>query len=287
MNPNDIYKFTAIGRPVDPTYRTNRIILILTPIAALVAGVLAFMNNNELLPALGTAVLVAIGTFLTWALAREIDPDHEWSAFVSTALYWLGMLLLGQPTIALLALALMMISMRIVSRIVGPAAKIGDSVMMLVLIGLVAFVDVWVLALVGVAALLMDGLMSNPVRRHLLFALLGLAIVGAKLLLQDVGQPAALDAPYLLGVIVIGIAYSATILATRSLECGCDLPDYDLDVRRVRAAMVLALLVGIVAAVWGGNQGVLQLLPLWAGMLGTALYRLPLTIGAFQAVRRP
>ena len=69
----------TLGRKVDPGYKTNRIILIMTITLLLGRGLLT--NDWR-----GSLVFSA-GFFLTWALAREIDPLHEKSAFVAAFIY--------------------------------------------------------------------------------------------------------------------------------------------------------------------------------------------------------
>ncbi|MEN1762253.1 hypothetical protein [Anoxynatronum sibiricum] len=69
----------TLGRKVDPGYQSNRIILIMTITLLLGRGLLA--NDWR-----GSLVFSA-GFFLTWALAREIDPLHEKSAFVAAFMY--------------------------------------------------------------------------------------------------------------------------------------------------------------------------------------------------------
>jgi len=69
----------TLGRKVDPSYKTNRIILIMTITLLIARGL--FTNDWR-----GSLVFSA-GFFLTWALAREIDPLHEKSAFVAAFIY--------------------------------------------------------------------------------------------------------------------------------------------------------------------------------------------------------
>lgn len=69
----------TLGRKVDPRYKTNLIILIMTITLLIVRGL--FTNDWR-----GSLVFSA-GFFLTWALARELDPLHDRSAFVAAFIY--------------------------------------------------------------------------------------------------------------------------------------------------------------------------------------------------------
>ncbi len=71
--------YFTLARKVDPRYKTNLLILIMTIILLLVRGLI----TNDW----GGSVSFSIGFFLSWALAREIDPLHEKSAFVVAFIY--------------------------------------------------------------------------------------------------------------------------------------------------------------------------------------------------------
>lgn len=287
-----MYEMTALGRPIDPRHFTNLLILILTPLVGGVAGGFALASGFELGMAARIGLSAGIITILTWILARETDHDHPWSAFLSVALALIAfyliqrnMLLQENPRLldtAVLTLFFSVAILRIVSRIVGPPTQVIDSVVLLIATAAVAFFGIWVTAFAGVLAFLLDGVMSKPARRNLLFALLAVVVIVARMIIRDIGEPGALTLPYLLVVVAVSAAYGTTILATRQMRVGCDLEGHELDVRRVRASMLLGLVIAVIAALWEGNAGVLKMMPLWAALLGTAVYRLPATVLQFR-----
>ena len=69
----------TLARKVDPRYKTNLTILIMTITLLIARG----LFTGEM----GGSLVFAGGFFLTWALAREIDPLHDQSAFVAAAVY--------------------------------------------------------------------------------------------------------------------------------------------------------------------------------------------------------
>jgi len=288
-----MYDVTALGRPFDPRDVTNLIILILTPVIGGIAGGFMLASGYSLGLAARVGASAAIVTILTWIIARETDIDHPWSAFLSVVLALIGFYLIQRNLLggeeprlldtAVLSLFLATMAMRLVSRIVGPPAQLADSVMVLLLIVAVAFLGTWVVAIAGVLALLLDGILSKPNRRNLIFAALGVVVIAARIIILEVGEPGNLTLPYLAVIAVITVLYGATILATRELRMRCDVQGYELDVRRVRASMLLGLVVALIASIWDGNAGVLKTLPLWAALLGSAVYSLPLTILQFRS----
>ena len=278
MASSNFYKHSYIGRPVDPRYRTNLIVSILAPLSAVIAFVLAvFLWDRGIGDSLLAAFFTLMTTFITWAIARELDPDHDWSAFVGVAIALVAMFVYRAPAVALIALGVMNLLLRVVNRTVGPPIKMGDSVVVLLGIIVVAFTPNWVVAFIGVAAFLLDALMSNPNRRHLAFAGVGLIVAILRVVIQDFPETGGLSGINILMIAVISIAFFMTILATRKVTAPCDLEGHTLDVKRVRGAMMLGLVGTLIVALWSGDTGFVWMLPLWSAMLGIALYRLPVT----------
>ncbi|MFW6084190.1 MAG: hypothetical protein ACODAA_03160, partial [Gemmatimonadota bacterium] len=76
-SPERTSRLTSIGRSIDPSYPTNRAVLLLLPVAATVAGILAASRGAGLREMLLQAGGGALAAFGAWAVAREIAPDDE------------------------------------------------------------------------------------------------------------------------------------------------------------------------------------------------------------------
>jgi hypothetical protein len=277
MNLKEIKIKSTLGRPLDPSYRTNLIVLIITPILAIISGVYVFMSDSEFMTALQAAFWMALAVFEAWALAREIDPDNDWSAFVAVALIVIAMFVLNFPAFSIIALFVSTMALRLTNRIVGPPATRSDSVLVLILVLIAAFFDSWLIGLIAAGGFLLDATMSEPNRRHLAFAGGAVAIVVVRGIIS-LGTIGNLSTNYIIAMVVVGIFYILTILANRSATVGTDIQGYPVDIRRFRAAMILALIAVIILALWRGDIGVIAMLPLWCAMLGISIYRLPITI---------
>lgn len=106
---------TALGRPVDLRYPTNRAIAAIMTAAFLVIG---------LLTTWATGLTVAVSLFLSWALGRELDPDHNASAFAGVALTAVALTRYQNPSLALCGLFLL--SIRAVNNTTGLRPKPTD-----------------------------------------------------------------------------------------------------------------------------------------------------------------
>lgn len=274
---NEKVSQSALGRPLDPNYLTNRIILIITPTFGILAGAYTLFTTWDLWLAVQAGFWLSGATFGSWALSREIDHDNDWSAFLAVAFVVIASIVYNFPPIAVLALALMLQSSRMVSRIVGIPATKPEAAVILIVAGLALFFDTWLIALVAVAAFIMDATLINPSRFQWGFAVAALVLLIIRAIM-GIGEASTLSSPYLICLIVLSIGFALTIISTRKMRVGCDIPSYSLDVKRIRAAMSLGLLTALIAALWAGDAGIIGLLPLWSAIAATILYRIPITI---------
>jgi hypothetical protein len=74
---------TVLGRtPIDPSCPTNRAIAVLTTVVAIAGAILRLLKGTTPLESVLWGIEAGLAVFLTWALGRELDPDHDLSAFV-------------------------------------------------------------------------------------------------------------------------------------------------------------------------------------------------------------
>jgi hypothetical protein len=278
MNPQQ--RQSALGRPLDPSYFTNRLILIISPIFGVLAGAYSLFTTGDLWQAVQAGFWMAASSFGAWAISREIDHDNDWSAFLAVAFSVIASFYYEFPVLAAFALGLCLLSSRMVSRIVGMPATLSESLVILVVAALALFFDIWLVALVALAAFMMDASLSNPIRHQWGFALAVVALLILRAIM-GIGEASSLSSPYLIVLIILSISFALTIISTRKMRVGCDIPTYTLDVKRIRAAMSLGLLTALIVALWGGDAGMIATLPLWSVLAATVIYRLPVTIREF------
>ena len=87
-----IRRLTTVGRAIDLSYPTNRAIAIVTGVV-MVGGTLSqLLSEGGWGQSLVSGANAGLSVFLTWALCRELDPDHAVSAFVAVGLALIGLL---------------------------------------------------------------------------------------------------------------------------------------------------------------------------------------------------
>lgn len=244
MNGRRLYRYTSIARPLDPSLATNRAVLILTSLAAVLGAAVNW--GDGFAAALQAAAWFALIVFGSWALARELDPDDNPAAFISLAAGLLVALAVDVPGVLVIFVTLGLA--RIVNRTTGLAARKGDSVVLALLSILVIYGSASPLyGLVAGLAFILDGSLKEPLRHQWLF---GLVCIGATIVYMvdhDVG-PAQLGPPDSLfgwlGLLAL-LVFALNTLLTRKVHARADVNRRRLDVNRVRGGMAVGLLAGL------------------------------------------
>lgn len=113
----------TLGRKIELRHLPNLIIVILTLVTATIGRIL----TGEILSGLS----IGGGVFLTWALSRELDPKHDYSAFVAAAISLF--LLFSYDTIQFLVVAWILLLLRMTNGISGKKVTLFDIVSVLAL----------------------------------------------------------------------------------------------------------------------------------------------------------
>ena len=266
--------FTSLGRiPIDPRYPTNLAIGALSLVVTIAGTLWRLLSGLALLESALWGIGAGLVVFLTWALGREIDPDHDLSAFVGAGLVLIALLFLDIP--ALLVVLWLLTVLRIVNRTVGLPAKPLDSLAVFGLGAWLTWQGYWMVGLITAAAFLLDGLLSPPLRYHLFAS--GLTLVITVILSVFQGGMAMEGGPTLpvaVSSVAMACLFLVVIVTTGKVEAVGDATGTVLNPRRVQAAQVLALVTALLFAWWDGASGLVAMLPLWAAIVGVGLYRL-------------
>lgn len=248
MNQQRIYKYTAIGRPLDPNWPSNKAVLILLPLAALAGLGLALIAGAGAWPALHRAVIFALAVFGCWALARELLPDDHSVAFVSMALGFLAAMAFLTPGLLVLFTTIGLV--RVLNRSSGLTARTSDSMLvtLLVIWTVYATPSPWFGA-VAALAFFLDGVLRKPCKRQWLFAL----ICGGSMVVYIVDHDVTWWPLFVPDTLLKWLAVLASVLfflhlmLLKRVDFRDDLKHEPLDRARVKAGMV----VGILATLQG------------------------------------
>lgn len=118
----------TLGRKIDLRYKPNLIIVL----ASLLVAAVGWLMSGEFL----SGIYLGGGFFLTWALSRELDPAHDYSAFIAAALS-LSMLF-NFETIHFFKALWLLLLMRAVNGITGKNLTLFD---VLILLGFTVYLS--------------------------------------------------------------------------------------------------------------------------------------------------
>ena len=267
MKATDI---TSVGRPIDPRYPTNLAISLVALAVTVVGAVWQGIAGAECLDGILWGVQAGLTVFLTWALCRELDPDHPMGAFVAAGFGLLALVVWDLPQLG--AIFWLLVLVRVVNRTTGIPAGLLDVLGLIGLAGWLSLQGNWGYSLITALALFLDSRLPDPARRQLIFALLAAVVtVVAAILGMDLARQAAPSLQAALIAMVLSLLFLPVLLAARRVESVGDQTGKSLIPMRVQAAQGLALLVGVEIALMGGWSGLQSLNPLWAAALGAAI----------------
>jgi len=268
-----INEITSIARPLDLNYLTNKAIALLSVIVFIAITFFWIIDGIEFLDSAWWGFIASLAVFLSWAIARELDPDYDLSAFVTTGLSLIGLIVFGLPKISMLFWFLLVA--RMVNRTTGLPAKRLDSLFLLVLAGWLTINENILIGLMTALAFLLDSFLSKPQKHQILFASVQLLFVGISSSFNGViFGDGTLSPSFALAVVVISSLFLVVIADSRKIRTGGDRTAELLDPRRVQSAQILALSTAILMALWNGLPGIRAIMLLWAAIVGTSVYRL-------------
>jgi hypothetical protein len=195
-----------IGRPFDLTLWSNRLLFLSVTLFGL-AAVVAWGNDSPI-----EVLWAPAHVFVIWALVRELDPDHDWSALLAAALAGVWVLL-GYPMVSALAVGGLLLAARLILNSTGRRPLITDLVVVGGYAAAIAFTRVgWVSGFGLAVAILIDARMTEEAGTAGTITA-GLAALGATLVATAAGAfPGDAFGVQPMAVTLIGLVALVTIL---------------------------------------------------------------------------
>lgn len=256
---------TGIGRPLDLNHPSNRFASVATILAGL--GTLLWRWFTDADDIWLWSFRVAVGVFLAWAVAREVDPDDALSAGIATVVV-VPFMALGPPS--LVSTAALLIATRIAVRTTGISPHLIDgAILTLGAAYLGARPETWPALGTLILAVGTDRYAqpAGPDRTLWFSAAMTLAAVTSALAFAD---PPGWTQPTSPEWVVLGVTAVAGFLAavnTRPLVSRADYRNHPLSESRLRFGRVLILFTLVVGVVYLGGPIVPSLTPVWAATI--------------------
>lgn len=266
MNFSD---YSSLFRIVDLRYPTNLVIVILSTLAGGAQFIIRLYQSKDLTDSIVAAIPIGITVFLTWAIGREIDPEHELAAFAGLILVVPGYWLLGSPN--LLAVISMLMVLRLINRTTGGTPKMLDSLALTGFGGWLTFRGDWIYGLLIAAGFLLDSRLPTPKNQNLIFSgiMALLTVLIASISGTDLPQINP-SIPELFFVAVVVLLFIPLIKQSRYIDVFCDLPGETINPLRLQVSQIFA--ISTVSFVWilKGKIGFIELLPIWSSIVAVS-----------------
>lgn len=241
--PQRIYRYTSIGRPLDPAWPSNKAVLILAPLAAIAGLAWSLRAGAEFMPALQSAGVFALVVFGTWALARELLPDDHVAAFISMALGFLAALVFQHPGLLMLFTTLGLV--RVVNRSTGLRARLSDSMVVtgMVIWTVYSSASPWFGA-VAALAFFLDGVLNKPSKKQWLYSVVCFGSMVVYIVDHDVvwWRVLVLDSLLEWLAVLAVLLFSLNLVLMKKIHSKGDADNVRLNLQRVKAGMAIAML---------------------------------------------
>ena len=246
MAYHKIYRYTSIGRPLEPGLPAHKALLVLMPLGALLGAVYAWMDGQAALQVLRQALYFLLIVYSSWALARELDPDNPMVAYISLVAGMLAALAVDSPGILIVFTTLGLV--RMVNRSSGLAARQSDSIILLIFVLLVIYdTGSPFYGVVAGAAFFLDGILREPLRRQWVFGMVCMGGTVVYMVDHDTGfsQVTAPDSLFGWLAVLFLLIFVLNTLLLKSVQSKGDSNGKALDAARVRGGMAIGFLAAL------------------------------------------
>ena len=257
----------------------SNVVISLVSVIALAGGFIVRLTTGQdwqtsILWGLG----VSVSVFLAWALSREIEPGKDLPSYFTIAITLIAVFFYYPPNF--LGLIWLMLALRMVNRSTGLKARWQDSVLITFVSGVLIWFGYWQFTLMGALVFLFDAWLREKHPRQYWFAIIHVIMFVVVFITNT--RPPSLYLPsvqVIIPVVIVSVLMVVTTLVQRETGAVDDVHQNQLRLKRIQATRLLALFIGLIVTFWNGDPGFRRLMPLWAALAGSAVYRFFLMTG--------
>ena len=265
-----IERITGIARSLNFKYPTNRAIIIIVASAFLLGTLVQVLLDSTFSESIIWAFGAAGSVFFSWALARELDPDHNASAFISVAFVVPTLFFANLPT--LLVLVWFLVIIRILNRITGITPTLLDLVVIIVLAVVLSWQVMWLYGLLTSLVLYVNQSMDGKGKQCVLLSMIIIPLVILSILLGNTDLVTVeMSSGTTIATAAITLLFIPVIFLTDTVQSLTDVTGELVPTFRLRIARTIAVVTGSLVVITQGNHGFYDLLPLWSAITGVIL----------------
>lgn len=269
-----ITQLSALARPLDINYRSNRNMLLIFLLVLILGTAYQWLLGLQFLDSLWWGVQAAFVIFLTWALGREVDPDINSTAMLSLAVALAAFYFFGTFNWLLLIAWLML--MRIGSHICGQSVKLMDAVLVIGLATYLVWRGDYIIGFALTVVFFADYRLRPAHDRSLWYSVASFVLSIIALIftsLEDYNF--SYDYYWMGGVIAVVLLFAVLTIPDykrpRSTE---DYRVQALSGSRMQAVQLIVVISLLLVYFLKGQASVISLAPLWSTLISSILVRI-------------
>ena len=259
--------FFTLGRIIDRSYFTNKLIIIFTLIAIIIGIIFNFFKTNDIQDSIYFGFILALFTFLTWVAAREIYPQGEYadlvaSVFIIFSIFWFELF----PSTIFLLLWLTL-SLRLLNQTTGLEPSYIDRMLVFIFSIIVAIIFSWIFFIIMAVVFIINYLHTKNKNDIIMatFALISTFIYNILRPLDYNQSPFVFDNVFFIGLILI--VFLIMMWLVRNVKVICDHANKIAQVTRIFSAQIITVVFCAGYILWFGKDGILELVPIWVILL--------------------
>lgn len=261
------------NRPLDFSYRSNVMIAAFVVMVGAVGCGYGLLMAQSLMTALGQGVQWAASAAIGWILARELDPDHVMTSAIAPIIALGGAILFDWHD-HFIAIAVVVVTVRLVNRTTGLAPQQWDAFMYLLAVIVVGATENWVIGVAMAMVFWWDGLLPKPSAYATPLAVASLIVgIVTPLVLGHLTSPQP-DWP-LVVVFVAALGWYSLVRGWQPqlLRSVCDTYGKPLYRERVLTGQLWLIATWGIVILWRGSEGVEEIHSLGAAILAFLIYQ--------------
>lgn len=257
---------TSLARPIVLKDKTNTAIMIMTGLFFIIFTALSLYRGNDIPASAAFGFNRAMAAFLSWAIARELDPDAKTAAFYGIPMIFILMFFSGP--IMVLPSFFILTCIRIVTRTAGNAPTNFDLLAIMFFSLYLYLFYSFLFPLFGAIYIIIDARLKGGQSKNIIYG--GFMLIISLLSFINLYTIERVDTSVIiiLAVSAIAAVFSFRLSTLKQVLSRSDNELYYISPRRIKAAGIITLLLAITFAVNYGH--ILRMSPLWTAMLGIA-----------------
>ncbi|MFC2026417.1 hypothetical protein ACFLUX_00360 [Chloroflexota bacterium] len=266
-----IHRISSIGRPLSFKYPTNRAIIIIVASVFIFGILIKLVAGDSFTASIVWAFGAAAALFFAWALARELDPDGNASAFIATAFMFVALFFADLP--AILALFWILLVTRILNRITGVVPKLLDLTGVIILAVVLSWQELWVYGLITALALYANSWMDGEKKKGIILVVLVLSLLVLSVFFGNSSFTSVeISVLAIVAASFLTLLFIPVMCIKTKIKSLTDVTREPVSANRMRLVRILAVVTGIMVTTMQGNTGFINLLPLWAAIGGIVIW---------------